>query len=106
MSPISDQTVCNILRRDAIAHAPARKHTTTWANFIGTHLALIGQGRVFVNIIPFGELSVRRATKELYCALTERNHWGQNNLLNLRGSQPKVLEPLAGRQPVVARALM
>src|SRR5216684_9382615 len=32
---ISDQTVGNVLRRHGLPSAPARKHTTTWAAFIG-----------------------------------------------------------------------
>ena len=38
---ISDQTVGNVLRRHGIAPAPERKRTTTWAEFIRTHLALL-----------------------------------------------------------------
>jgi hypothetical protein len=38
---ISDQTVGNILRRRALPPAPERKRTTTWPDFIRTHLALL-----------------------------------------------------------------
>jgi putative transposase len=38
---VSDQTVGNVLRRHGIAPAPQRKHTTTWAAFIRTHLAVL-----------------------------------------------------------------
>jgi putative transposase len=38
---ISDQTVGNVLYRHALPPAPERKHTTTWAAFIRTHLALL-----------------------------------------------------------------
>ena len=38
---ISDQTVGNVLQRHALPPAPERKHTTTWAAFIRTHLALL-----------------------------------------------------------------
>jgi hypothetical protein len=38
---VSDQTVGNVLRRHGIAPAPERKRTTTWAEFIQTHLALL-----------------------------------------------------------------
>ena len=38
---VSDQTVGNVLRRHALPPAPERKHTTTWAAFIRTHLALL-----------------------------------------------------------------
>jgi putative transposase len=35
---ISDQTVGNILKRHGILPAPERKKTTTWPEFIRTHL--------------------------------------------------------------------
>jgi len=38
---ISDQTVGNVLQRHALPPAPERKHTTTWAAFIRTHLAVL-----------------------------------------------------------------
>jgi putative transposase len=38
---ISDQTVGNILKRHGIAPAPARKTTTTWKEFIRTHLDVL-----------------------------------------------------------------
>ncbi len=37
---LSDQTVENILRRNSIPPAPARKRTTTWKDFIRAHLSL------------------------------------------------------------------
>jgi transposase InsO family protein len=38
---VSDQTVGNVLQRNALPPAPERKHTTTWSAFIRTHLALL-----------------------------------------------------------------
>jgi hypothetical protein len=38
---VSDQTVGNVLRRHGIPPAPERRHTTTWAEFIRTHVALL-----------------------------------------------------------------
>jgi putative transposase len=38
---VSDQTIGNVLRRHGIPPAPERKRTTTWAEFIRTHLALL-----------------------------------------------------------------
>src|SRR5260370_41368614 len=38
---ISDQTVGNILHRHGLPPAPERQRTTTWPNFIRTHLALL-----------------------------------------------------------------
>ncbi len=37
----SDETVGNILRRNGIPPAPARKHTTTWKAFIRAHMAVL-----------------------------------------------------------------
>jgi putative transposase len=38
---VSDRTVGNVLRRHCIPPAPERKRTTTWAEFIRTHLAVL-----------------------------------------------------------------
>ncbi len=38
---LSDQTVGNILRRHDVAPAPKRKHTTSWKDFIRTHLEVL-----------------------------------------------------------------
>jgi len=38
---VSDQTVGNVLRRHGISPAPERKRTTTWAEFIRAHLAVL-----------------------------------------------------------------
>src|SRR5438128_1227169 len=38
---ISDQTVGNILKRHSIAPAPERKTTTTWKEFIRTHMDVL-----------------------------------------------------------------
>jgi len=38
---LSDQTVGNILHRNGISPAPARKRTTTWADFIRVHMAVL-----------------------------------------------------------------
>ena len=38
---VSDQTVGNVLRRHGIPPAPERRRTTTWAEFIRIHLALL-----------------------------------------------------------------
>jgi hypothetical protein len=37
----SDQTVGNVLRRHGIPPAPKRRRTTTWAEFIRAHLAVL-----------------------------------------------------------------
>ena len=38
---LSDETVRNILRRNAIPSAPERKQTTTWKEFIRAHMAVL-----------------------------------------------------------------
>ena len=38
---VSDQSVGNILKCHGIPPAPERKHTTTWAQFIRAHLAVM-----------------------------------------------------------------
>ena len=38
---LSDQTVGNILQRHGIPPAPERQRTTTWADFIRTHLSVL-----------------------------------------------------------------
>ena len=38
---VSDQTVGNILKRHGIAPAPERKTTTTWTEFIRTHMDVL-----------------------------------------------------------------
>ena len=38
---LSDQTVGNILQRHGIPPAPARKRTTTWADFIRAHMSVL-----------------------------------------------------------------
>ncbi len=38
---LSDQTVGNILHRNGMTPAPARKRTTTWADFIRVHMAVL-----------------------------------------------------------------
>jgi len=42
-----DQTVGNILRRNGIPPAPERKRTTTWADFIRTHLSALVRTDLF-----------------------------------------------------------
>jgi hypothetical protein len=44
---LSDETVGNILRRQGIAPAPQRKRTTTWNEFIRSHLAVLAGTDVF-----------------------------------------------------------
>jgi transposase InsO family protein len=51
---ISEQTVGNILKRHGLPPAPERKKTTTWNEFIRTHLdVLVARSRTFtLRVIP------------------------------------------------------
>src|ERR1700676_162480 len=46
---ISDQSVCTILRRRAIAPSPKRRQSTTWRDFIRSHLDVLA-GRDFFTV--------------------------------------------------------
>ena len=45
--PVSDQTVGNILRRHNIAPAPERSRTTTWKEFIRSHMEVLAGADFF-----------------------------------------------------------
>jgi putative transposase len=49
---ISDQTVGNILKRHGIPPAPERKQTTTWKEFIRTHMDVLVATDFFTAEIP------------------------------------------------------
>jgi putative transposase len=54
---VSDQTVGNVLRRHGIPPAPERRRTTTWAEFIRIHLALLAATDFFtVEVLTLREL--------------------------------------------------
>ena len=71
---VSDQTVGNILRRQGIAPAPVRKRTTTWSQFIRSHMAVLAgtdfftvevltwRGLVTYYVLFFLHLETRRVT--------------------------------------------
>jgi hypothetical protein len=44
---VSDQTVGNVLRRHGIAPAPKRTQTTTWKDFIQSHMAVLAAADFF-----------------------------------------------------------
>jgi putative transposase len=48
----SDQTVGNILKRQGIPPAPARKRTTTWSEFIRMHMDVLVATDFFSTEIP------------------------------------------------------
>ena len=71
---VSDRTVGNILRRHGIAPAPERKRTTTWSQFIRSHMAVLAgtdfftvevltwRGLVTYYVLFFLHLETRRVT--------------------------------------------
>src|SRR5205814_5928816 len=71
---ISDQTVGNILRRFGIAPAPKRSQSTTWSEFIRSHIAVMAgidfftvevltwRGLVTYYVLFFLHLETRRVT--------------------------------------------
>src|SRR5258707_5153327 len=71
---VSDQTVGNILRRHGIAPSPERKRTTTWSQFIRSHMAVLAgtdfftvevltwRGLVTYYVLFFLHLETRRVT--------------------------------------------
>ena len=61
---LSDQTVGNILQRHGIPPAPKRLRTTTWADFIRTHMAVLA-GTDFFSV----EVLTLRGLVTLLCAL-------------------------------------
>jgi transposase InsO family protein len=103
---LSDQTVGNILKRHGLPLAPERKTTTTWKEFILTHIEDAGVERVALpprspnlnayaerwvrsvkeeclsRLILFGEASLRHALMEYGTHYHhERNHQGKGNVL-------------------------
>ena len=48
---VSDQTVGNILRRHGIPPAPKRSQTTTWSDFIASHLAVLAGTDFFTVVV-------------------------------------------------------
>ena len=58
---VSDQTVGNVLKRHGVLPAPERKKTTTWAQFIRSHLAVLA-GTDFFSV----EVLTRRGLVTFY----------------------------------------
>jgi putative transposase len=50
---VSDQTVGNILKRHGIAPAPERKTTTTWKEFIRTHMEVLAEVRTKAGLVTY-----------------------------------------------------
>jgi putative transposase len=59
---VSDQTVGNVLRRHDIPPTPQRRHTTTWAEFIRIHLAVLAATDFFtVDVVTLRGLAPANA---------------------------------------------
>jgi len=58
---VSDQTVGNVLKRHGILPAPERKKTTTWAQFIKSHMAVLA-GTDFLSV----EVLTQRGLQTFY----------------------------------------
>lgn len=70
---ISDQTIGNILKRQGIAPAPMRKKTTTWHEFIRTHMdVLVATDFFTTEVWTWGRL----VTYYVRCFL----HWGSRRV--------------------------
>src|SRR2546421_3727790 len=73
---VSDQTVGNVLKRHGIAPAPERKTTTTWKEFIRTHLDVLVATDFFTaevwtlgGLVPYYVLFfIRLGTREVHVA--------------------------------------
>ena len=85
---LSDETVGNVLRRNGIPPASARKHTTTWNDFIRAHMAVLAgtdfftvevltlRGLVTYYVLFFIHLESRRVevsgiAKLLHCSFSK-----------------------------------
>ncbi len=74
---VSDQTVGNILKRHGIAPAPERKTTTTWKEFIRTHMDVLVATDFFMaevwtlgGLVTYYVLFVRRESAMEECGNT------------------------------------
>ncbi|MGB5301293.1 MAG: helix-turn-helix domain-containing protein [Thiogranum sp.] len=75
---LSDQTVGNILQRHGIPPAPARKRTTTWADFIRAHMSVLAGTDFFtVEVLTLRGLVTYYV---LFCATRGRTRIYQGSL--------------------------
>ena len=95
---VSDQTVGNVLRRHGIAPAPKRSQSTTWKEFIQSHLAVLAgidfftvevltwQGLVTYYVLFFIHLESRRVS---LAGITRHPHqaWMQQMARNATGQE-------------------
>jgi putative transposase len=101
---LSDQTVGNILKRHGIPPAPERKTTTTWKEFIRTHMAVLVATDFFTaEVWTLGELVtyyvlffIRLGTREVHVAgVTPHPHqaWMMQIARNITMEQWDFLSP-------------
>ena len=72
---LSDQTVGNILKRHGIAPAPERKTTTTWKEFIRTHMEVLVATDFFTAEVWTGVLAKRGQPTRLSVTITSGSCW-------------------------------
>ena len=87
---VSDQTVGNVLRHHGLPPAPERKRTTTWAEFIRTHLALLAatdfltvevltlRGLVTYYVLFFIHLESRRVESQASLPIQTSHGWSRS----------------------------
>jgi hypothetical protein len=92
---VSDQTVGNILKRRSILPAPERKKTTTWHEFIRTHLDVLVatdfftaevwtlNGLVTYYVLFFIRISTRESPVAGVTLKSSSQHPGSSSLLIL-----------------------
>ena len=101
---ISDQTVGNILRRRGISTAPERKKTTTWRDFIRSHMDVLWATDFFsTEVWTLGGLVtfyilffIKLDTREVYIAgvtATPNEQWMKQIARNLTMEEWGILKP-------------
>jgi len=79
---ISDQTVGNVLQRHGLPPAPERKRTTSWTDFIRTHMELLAGTDFFTaEVLTLRGLVTYYVLFFIRLGHTERNHQGKGNVL-------------------------
>ena len=86
---VSDQTVGNVLRRNGIAPAPKRRQSTTWKNFIRSHLEVLAgidfftvevlawKGLATYYVLFFIHLESRRVSSPELLVTRPRHGWNR-----------------------------
>jgi putative transposase len=88
---LSDQTVGNILQRHGIPPAPKRQNTTTWADFIRTHMAVLAGTDFFsVEVMTLRGLVTYYVLFSMIVTPSTVNHFGisSNPVMSKRCDYP------------------